>query len=142
MTENGKNQPHFDIDLERGKVGETSTEEAYNSLVSGKVEVKTDYRTHETGNWYVETWSYRQPDTSDKVESGINVTKSDWWVQASTDGDVLIWIKTDRLKKEMREMNPRETHQPISNLHSKASIGRLVNVKDFLQRVGMLKRND
>jgi hypothetical protein len=136
------NQPHFDLDLERGKVGESSTEEAYNSLVSGKVEVKTDYRTHETGNWYVETWSYRQPDAIDKVKSGINVTDSEWWVQASTDGDVLIWIKTDRLKKEMREMNPRETHQPISNSNSKASIGRLVNVKDFLQRVGMLKRND
>jgi len=136
------NQPHFDLDLERGKVGESSTEEAYNSLVSGKVEVKTDYRTHETGNWYVETWSYRQPDAIDKVKSGINVTDSEWWVQASTDGDVLIWIKTDRLKKEMREMDPRETHQPISNSNSKASIGRLVNVKDFLQRVGMLKRND
>jgi hypothetical protein len=39
-------------------------------------------------------------------------------------------------------MDPRETHQPISNSNSKASIGRLVNVKDFLQRVGMLKRND
>lgn len=136
------NQPHFDLDLERGKVGESSTEEAYKSLVSGKVEVKTDYRTHETGNWYVETWSYRQPDAIDKVKSGINITESEWWVQASTDGDVLIWIKTDRLKKEMREMNPRETHQPISNSNSKASIGRLVNVKDFLQRVGMLKRND
>ena len=136
------NQPHFDLDLERGKVGESSTEESYNSLVSGKVEVKTDYRTHETGNWYVETWSYRQPDASDKVKSGINITESEWWVQASTDGDVLIWIKTDRLKKEMREMDPRETHQPISNSNSKASIGRLVNVRDFLQRVGMLKRND
>jgi hypothetical protein len=136
------NQPHFDLDLERGKVGESSTEEAYKSLVSGKVEVKTDYRTHETGNWYVETWSYRQPDASDKVKSGINITESEWWVQASTDGDVLIWIKTDRLKKEMREMDPRETHQPISNSNSKASIGRLVNVRDFLQRVGMLKRND
>jgi hypothetical protein len=136
------NQPHFDLDLERGKIGESSTEEAYKSLVSGKVEVKTDYRTHETGNWYVETWSYRQPEAIDKVKSGINITDSEWWVQASTDGDVLIWIKTDRLKKEMREMNPRETHQPISNSNSKASIGRLVNVKDFLQRVGMLKRND
>jgi hypothetical protein len=136
------NQPHFDLDLERGKVGETSTEEAYNSLVSGKVEVKTDYRTHETGNWYIETWSYRQPDASDKVKSGINITDSEWWVQASTDGEVLIWIKTDRLKKEMWGMNPRETHQPISNSNSKASIGRLVNVRDFLQRVGMLKQND
>jgi hypothetical protein len=136
------NQPHFDLDLERGKIGESSTEEAYKSLVSGKVEVKTDYRTHETGNWYVETWSYRQPEAIDKVKSGINITDSEWWVQSSTDGDVLIWIKTDRLKKEMREMNPRETHQPISNSNSKASIGRLVNVKDFLQRVGMLKRND
>jgi hypothetical protein len=142
MTNVGKNQPHFDIDLSIGKVGENSTEEAYNSLVSGKVEVKTDYRTNETGNWYVETWSYRQPDASDKVKSGINITESEWWVQSSTDGDVLIWVKTDRLKQEMREMNPRETHQPISNLHSKASIGRLVNVKEFLQRVGMLKRND
>lgn len=136
------NQPHFDFDLERGKVGEDATENVVNAMISGKVEVKTDYRTAETGNWYVETWSYRAPDASDKVMSGINVTQSDWWFQSSPDGDVIIGIKTDRLKNEMREMNPRETHQPIANAHSKASIGRLVKVKELLKRVGMLGQND
>ena len=69
--------PSFDIDFRRGLVGEDS----HKAFLFGTHEVKTDYRTAETGNFYVETW--QQPYGKDWKPSGINTTKADFWVQAS-----------------------------------------------------------
>lgn len=137
MIEQGNN-PHFDIDLERGKVGENLLDTFLSDLSNGaKFEVKTDYRAWETGNFYIETWQYRQPDASDKKVSGINVTKADWWVFASPVGSGFVAIKTTDLKDLIREINPRETRQPITNLDTNASIGRLVPVKEVLRKIGL-----
>ena len=89
-----KNEPHFDKDLARGLVGEDLLDTIFAEIDGKKIEVKTDYRTQETGNLYIETWSYRQYDESDKTVSGINITQSEWWAQASPDGDAVLIIKT------------------------------------------------
>ena len=69
-------QPHFDTDLERGRVGENLLNTFLADLAGKKFEVKTDYRAWETGNFYIETWQYRQPDAIDKKPSGINITEA------------------------------------------------------------------
>lgn len=125
-------QPHFDIDFQRGKVGEDSHE----LFLDGKHEVKTDYRTAETGNFYVETWQYNE---GMKAQSGINVTESDYWVWASPTGDGAIYIKTEALKELMRETNPPESRQPIINEHTNASIGRLVPLSHILRKLGFIQ---
>ena len=125
-------QPHFDIDFQRGKVGEDSHE----LFLDGKHEVKTDYRTAETGNFYVETKQYNEGMIA---LSGINVTESDYWVWASPTGDGAIYIKTEVLKELMRETNPRETRQPIINDHTNASIGRLVPLNHILRKLGFVQ---
>ena len=125
-------QPHFDIDFQRGKVGEDSHE----LFLDGKHEVKTDYRTAETGNFYVETKQYNEGMIA---LSGINVTESDYWVWASPTGDGAIYIKTEALKELMRETNPRETRQPIINDHTNASIGRLVPLNHILRKLGFVQ---
>ena len=125
-------EPHFDIDYQRGKVGEDSHE----LFLDGKHEVKTDYRVAETGNFYVETWQYNE---GMKAQSGINVTESEYWVWASPTGDGAIYIKTDVLKELMHETDPPETRQPVINEHTNASVGRLVPLNQVLRKLGFVQ---
>jgi hypothetical protein len=130
-------EPHFDIDFARGRVGENLVETFLSALQGGKIEVKTDYRVGETGNVYVETWQYRQPDASDKKQSGINITESDYYCFASPNAEGFIMIKTSALKEVIRQTNPPETRQPKINENTNASIGRLVKVKDIMSALGL-----
>lgn len=123
--------PHFDVDFARGLTGENLVKD----LVGMKIEVKTDFRAWDTGNFYIETWQYRAEDMSDKRPSGINVTTADYWCFAGPAGRGLIFIKTEDLKQIIRDTNPRIAYQPIANDHSNASIGRLVPVRDVLNKI-------
>jgi len=125
-------EPHFDIDFQRGKVGEDSHE----LFLDGKHEVKTDYRTAETGNFYVETRQYNQ---NMEALSGINVTEADYWVWASPTGKGAIYIQTDLLKELMTENDYRETRQPSSNENTNASKGRLVPLNHVLRKLGFVQ---
>ena len=130
-------QPHFDADFERGKVGEDLLGTFLQDLEGKKVEVKTDYRAWETGNFYIETWQYSQDDASDRRQSGINVTQAEYWCFAGPQGNGFIMIKTADLKDLMREISPRETRQPKINANTNASIGRLVPVAEVLRKIGL-----
>ena len=137
------NQPKFDVDLERGNVGEDLLELFFDDAEDNNMfEVKTDYRINETGNIYVETHKYRNPDKSDAVPSGINVTEAKWWVQASPDGVAMLIIKTEQLRKYIDFVQPPVSAQPIANAHSAASLGVLVPVKGLMKFCKMWKVND
>ena len=71
---------HFDYDYERGMVGENYLKE----YVHGTHEVKTEYLTIKTGNFYIETFQYN---INGEWPSGINVTTATHWVFASTTGE-------------------------------------------------------
>lgn len=122
--------PNFDGDYTRGLVGE----ETHKEFLLGTYEVKTDYRTAETGNLYVETW--QKPHGKDWKPSGINTTKADFWVQASPTGLGGIYIRTSAFKELLAERNPRETYQPISSPETSASKGRLLELVHLLQKLG------
>ena len=128
-------EPHFDIDFARGKVGEDLAETFLADLQGKKIEVKTDYRVSETGNVYVETWQYHKEDASDKKQSGINITHSDYYCFASPDASGFIMIKTDALKEVIRETQPKEVRQSRINARTNASIGRLVKVSDIMKKL-------
>lgn len=135
-----KYEPRFDVDFTRGRVGEELVETFLGDLVGKRVEVKTDYRIGETGNVYVETWQYSEPDASDKKQSGINVSEAEYWCFASPTGDGFLMVKASALKDFIREEDPKETRQPIASKETKASIGRLVSVADLLARIGLSKK--
>jgi hypothetical protein len=128
-------EPHFDIDFARGKVGEDLAETFLADLQGKKIEVKTDYRVSETGNVYVETWQYHKEDASDKKQSGINITHSDYYCFASPDATGFIMIKTEALKEVIKETNPREARQSRINARTNASIGRLVRITDIMKKL-------
>jgi hypothetical protein len=133
-------EPRFDVDFTRGRVGEELLETFLADLIGKKVEVKTDYRVNETGNVYVETWHYSEPDASDKKQSGINVSQSEYYCFGSPTGDGFVMVKTSVLKEFIRQTNPRETRQPIASKETKASIGRLIPLADLLATIGLAKK--
>ena len=126
-------KPDFDIDFRRGLIGE----ELHKEFLFGTHEVKTDYRTAETGNFYVET---RQQNSSSEWLSGINTTKADFWVQASPLGYGGIYIRTEVFKELLREVDPPKTRQPILSDATNSSTGRLVRLDDLLWALGMRQR--
>lgn len=125
--------PDFDIDFQRGLVGE----DIHREFLFGTHEVKTDYRTAETGNFYVET---RQQNTCSEWLSGINATKADFWVQASPLGHGGIYLRTDVFKEMMHRVDPPASRQPIRSANSNSSTGRLVKLDDLLWALGMKTR--
>ncbi len=136
----GNYEPRFDVDFERGRVGETLVETFLADLEGKKIEVKTDYRIGETGNVYVETWQYSEPDASDKKQSGINISEADYYCFGSPTGDGFVMVKTEALKKYLRENDTRETRQPIFSTQTNASIGRLVPLADLLASIGLARK--
>jgi hypothetical protein len=135
----GKYEPRFDVDFTRGRVGEELVETFLADLIDKKVEVKTDYRIGETGNVYVETWQYSNPDASDKKQSGINISEADYYCFGSPTGDGFVMVKTSVLKEFIRNTNPRETRQPITTDKTNASIGRLIPLNELLGAMGLAK---
>jgi hypothetical protein len=119
-------QPDFDIDFRRGLVGEQS----HKDFLYGTHEVKTDYRVAETGNLYVET---RQQNANGESLSGINTTRSDFWVWASPLGNGGLYLKTETLREVMRATNPPVSRQPIRSETTNSSTGRLVRLDDVLR---------
>lgn len=130
------------MDFTRGRIGEELVETFLADLVGKKIEVKTDYRVNETGNVYVETWHYSQPDASDKKQSGINVSESEYYCFGSPLGEGFVMVKTQVLKDFIRNTNPRETRQPIATNKTKASIGRLIPLADLLASIGLAKKGN
>ena len=85
----------FDINLLEGKVSES---ELFDILQT--VEVKKDYKTHQTGNIAVEFQSRGKP-------AGIATTEAKWWafvlVNKDFDNTMITLFKTDELMKACRK---------------------------------------
>jgi hypothetical protein len=133
--------PDFDIDVKRGEVGEDLTASILGEIDT--VEVKTDYRASETGNVYIEVWSYRLPDKSDLKASGLSTSKANWWSFVAPVGNGLVMIRTEDLRDLVRENYTRyKVLQPIANNKTSASIGVALPMKLITERIGLeSKRN-
>lgn len=133
--------PDFDIDVKRGEIGEDTTASILAQIDT--VEVKTDYRASETGNVYIEVWSYRKPDKSDLKKSGLSTSKANWWSFASPNGNGLVIIRTEDLRDLVRENYTRfKVLQPIASNKTSASIGVALPMRLITERIGLeSKRN-
>lgn len=124
-------QPHFDIDFQRGLVGEKLVGTFLEALSGSKIEVKTDYRAIETGNVYVEAWQFNKND--EWVKSGLNVTEAEWFVFAGPSGDGFVAIKSSRLK-ELAMDAPRGSIN-VNTRNTRATRGRLVTVQSIFETI-------
>lgn len=103
-----------------------------------KFEVKTDYLSHKTGNFYVECQQFGWSDESDLRDSGIRTTEADWWVFAGPSGNGLITIRTSDLREIIAEkFTSPNGKQRITNDFTNGSYGYLVKVSDVLKKIGI-----
>jgi hypothetical protein len=121
-------EPRFDIDYERGLVGEKLVGTFLQALSGTKIEVKTDYQAWRTGNVYVETM--QRTKTGIWIASGINISESEWYCIAGPTGVGFIAIRKDALY-ELARLSPKTSCNTASK-HTNASIGRLVRISDII----------
>jgi hypothetical protein len=113
----------FKFDLEFGVLnGETW----FHELVSGKkIEVKSDRRTIETGNVYIEYWSRGKP-------SGISTTQSDYYVYKVAEEQAII-IATSQLKIKIKELVEQgKARMDVKGGDNNTSRGILCKLNDLI----------
>ena len=96
----------FASDLAFGHSGEDFVKQFYHSVIQGSAEVKTD--RYRNGRMAVET--QQNPRRKTDVfgypiwqDSGINVTKAQWWVYTYSLGEAFVIVLVPRLKRYLRE---------------------------------------
>ena len=124
-------EPRFDIDYQRGLVGEHLVGSFLEALSGSRIEVKTDHRVLETGNVFVET--HQQVFGQDWKPSGINVSEAEFYCFAGPSSNGFITIKT-ALLKELAGASPRANVNSRST-ESSAARGRIVRVSDILELI-------
>jgi hypothetical protein len=113
----------FKFDLEFGVLnGETW----FHELVTGKkIEVKSDRRTCETGNVYIEYWSRGKP-------SGISTSQSDYYVYKVAEDEAII-IATSQLKKKLKQLvEEGKARKDVRGGDNNTSLGILCKLKDLI----------
>ena len=113
----------FKFDLEFGVLdGETW----FHELVSGKkIEVKSDRRTQETGNVYIEYWSRGKP-------SGISTSQSDYYVYKVAEDEAII-ISTSKLKQKLKQLvNEGKARMDVKGGDNNTSRGILCKLNDLI----------
>ena len=88
--------PNYDFDLDKviGDRGEELAQTVISELASGGVEVKNDVGFIDTGNLCFEVGYKGKP-------SGIAATDAKWWAHVLFDGEMVIFLTTERLRKMM-----------------------------------------
>jgi hypothetical protein len=113
----------FKFDLEFGVLdGETW----FHELVSEKkIEVKSDRRTQETGNVYIEYWSRGKP-------SGISTSQSDYYVYKVAEDEAII-ISTSKLKQKLKQLvNEGKARMDVKGGDNNTSRGILCKLNDLI----------
>lgn len=113
----------FKFDLEFGVLdGETWFHEL---VTNKKVEVKSDRRTSETGNVYIEYWSRGKP-------SGISTSQSDYYVYKVAEDEAII-ISTDQLRKKIKQLVEKgKARMDVKGGDNNTSRGILCKLNDLI----------
>lgn len=124
-------EPRFDLDYQRGLIGEKLVGTFLEALSGSRIEVKTDHRVLETGNVFVET--HQQVFGQDWKPSGINVSTAEFYCFAGPSSNGFVTIKTSLLK-ELAGASPRANVNSRST-ESSAARGRIVRMSDILDLI-------
>jgi hypothetical protein len=124
-------QPDFDIDYRRGLVGEDLVGSFLESVAGSTVEVKTDYRAHDTGNLYIET---AQEIGGVWVASGLNISKADFYSFAGPTGEGFLTIRKNALVQVVIDTG-RKVHMKRSSATSRDTRGFLIRVSDVVAMI-------
>lgn len=113
----------FRFDLEFGQInGETWFHEL---VTNKKIEVKSDRKTVDTGNVYIEYWSRGKP-------SGISTSQSDFYVYKVGEEEAII-ISTPYLKQKLKQLvADGKARANVKGGDNNTSLGILCKLKDLI----------
>lgn len=113
----------FKFDLEFGVLnGETWFHEL---VTNKKIEVKSDRKTIETGNVYIEYWSRGKP-------SGISTSQADYYVYKIGE-DIAFIISNEQLKKKLKQLVEQgKARKDVKGGDNNTSLGILCKLKDLI----------
>jgi hypothetical protein len=97
LTNGYEPQFDFEVDMVYGRAGEAELVEFFDAVQGSKVEVKSD--RYRNGRMAVET--QQKPAGRDWQDSGINVTKAEWWAYRLAPGSFIL-VSVPRLKNFLR----------------------------------------
>lgn len=133
--------PSFDADFSRGNFGENLINSMPVMFQESKIEVKTDYRATETGNFFVE---YQQKNiyNNEWKDSGIKVSTADYWAFVIPQNYAVYIISRKGLTELLRDNWETYKHrsQPIMTVETNSTMGILVPVRDLAAK--MLEKLD
>lgn len=104
---------NFDIDLLRGLNGEVEALD----ILTGHLEVKTDFKAHRTGNLAIEIESYGKP-------SGIQTSDANWWlfnIKIPQKEPLMLIISLKRLK-QLASMHMHRGHTTMGGDQMKSKL--------------------
>lgn len=129
----------FASDLAFGHSGEEFVKQFYHSVIQGSAEVKTD--RYRNGRMAVET--QQNPRRKTDVfgypiwqDSGINVTKAQWWVYTYSLGEAFVIVSVPRLKRYLRsnkEMFNENTKVMFAKDSDNPAKGFLIEPRDVME---------
>jgi len=134
-----KHKSDFDIDLKIGQITEEYLRKILTNKDNIKIEVKTDFKTHETGNIFIEYEDRNKP-------SGLSITKADWWAIAipnkpkeemKNEDDIkfMIFVKVDYLKKILKQLLKEKKAFKLPGGDNNEAKGVVVRIVDILSKV-------
>ena len=120
----------FQYDLKFGNKAETEFAEI---VKDSTVEIKSDRKTIETGNIYIEYKSRGK-------QSGLATTKAKTWVYKIQEGCMIV-IDTELLKKTLRYLiKSRLAVDKVRGGDNNTSLGILVNIERLIENLRIVEK--
>ena len=120
----------FQYDLKFGNKAETEFAEI---VKDSTVEIKSDRKTIETGNIYIEYKSRGK-------QSGLATTKAKTWVYKIQEGCMIV-IDTELLKKTLRYLvKSRLAVDKVPGGDNNTSLGILVNIERLIENLRIVEK--
>jgi len=130
---------NFAKDLAFGESGEKFITDFYSAVIQGSAEVKTD--RYRNGRMAVETQQNPRRETDIFgypiwQDSGINVTKAQWWIYTYSLGDAFVIVSVPRLRRYLRqnrEMFNENTKVMFAKNSDNPAKGFLIEPQDVIK---------
>lgn len=131
-------EPRFDIDYAAGHEGETFVYRIVEGIRDGSIEVKTDEKTPETQNVYIE---YECKKHGEWVPSGIKATEAQSWA-ICLGGGVMVATSVEVLRDIARQHYAMRTHRASCMRGSHPTRGVIIPVRDLLWQLLLRAEQD
>lgn len=123
-------EPRFDLDLEKGKLGECHVAELLDAIVSGTGRVEVKRKTILDLFFYIETQCDRGR-TGTYRPSGISISTADVWAFVLGDSGITVFVPTTEIRGMLLDPSTQDREETHGSCPTK---GKLIGLAVLLYR--------